>query len=310
MHGYEHVHYTTRWGMVIDLDKCTGCGACMVSCQAENNVAFSYRLDLVNHTTDMSNKMRTTTWMLVYQLNNGKDYPAADVAYLPRPCMQCGQPACVPVCPATVTKKDEDGGIVSQIYPRCFGCRYCMASCPYHARYFNWYDPYWPKGMEKTLTPNTSVRPRGVVEKCTFCHHRWMEAQDRARLNGDDPKALPDGAYVTACTDACPNGAIMFGNFMDPEHKVHQALFSEPPSEEEFKILFGEVHPHTSEEEELFGEDVPPGYKLTKELHDKINPHSFRLLEQLGMYPQVFYLSEREWVRKQGNHFLEDQKKA
>jgi molybdopterin-containing oxidoreductase family iron-sulfur binding subunit len=204
--------------MVIDLDKCTGCGACMVACQAENNVAIQ---------TDASNKRLVTNWMLVFELSNGKSFPDHEVAYLPRPCMHCGNPSCVAVCPATVTTKDEEGGIVSQIYPRCFGCRYCMASCPYHARYFNWYDPVWPEGMEKTLSPDVSVRPRGVVEKCHFCHHRWMQAKDKARVAGEDPKALPQEAYQTACTQACPNGAITFGDLNNPEHTVHELAHSE-----------------------------------------------------------------------------------
>ena len=172
----EVKEFDIKWTMVVDLDKCTGCGACMVACQAENNVAPN---------PDGTNKVRSINWMKVYRLSNHKPFPEHDTAYLPRPCMQCGKPSCVSVCPVVATDKNEDGGIVSQIYPRCIGCRYCMASCPYHARYFNWYDPIWPEGMEKTLTPDVSVRPRGVVEKCTFCHHRWMKAKDKAIAEGD-----------------------------------------------------------------------------------------------------------------------------
>lgn len=251
MSGYEHHDFQIKWGMVIDLDKCTGCGACMVACQAENNVGIL---------TDASNKLRTMNWMLVFKLTNGKAFPEHDVAYLPRPCMQCGKPSCVSVCPATVTKKDEEGGIVSQVYPRCFGCRYCMASCPYHARYFNWYDPKWPEGMEKTLTPDVSVRPRGVVEKCTFCHHRWMQAKDKARVAGEDPFDLEDGAYITACTESCPNGAIVFGDLENENSKAGQL---------------------------------------------KNSKYAFRVLEKLGTDPQVYYVSRREWVRKQGDNYLD-----
>ena len=137
----EVKEFDIKWTMVVDLDKCTGCGACMVACQAENNVAPN---------PDGTNKVRSINWMKVYRLSNHKPFPEHDTAYLPRPCMQCGKPSCVSVCPVVATDKNEDGGIVSQIYPRCIGCRYCMASCPYHARYFNWYDPIWPEGMEKT----------------------------------------------------------------------------------------------------------------------------------------------------------------
>ncbi len=205
--------FDIKWGMVVDLDKCTGCGACMVSCQVENNIAPM---------EDASNKLRTLSWMLVYKLENGKKYPDHDVAYLPRPCMQCGKPSCVSVCPVIATDKNENGGIVSQVYPRCIGCRYCMAACPYHSRYFGWFDPQWPEGMEKTLTPFVSARPRGVVEKCTFCHHRWNMAKEQARKDGNDPNSLPDGAYMPACAEVCPTGAISFGDLKNPEHKVHE----------------------------------------------------------------------------------------
>ena len=156
---------TQKFGMVIDLDLCTGCGSCMVACMAENNVPFR---------EDETDKLKSITWMRVYKLTNGKPYPETDICYLPRPCQHCegqhGHSPCVSVCPATATDYDNQTGIVSQIYTRCFGCRYCMAACPYHARYFNWYDPIWPEGMEKYLNPSVSPRMRGVVEKCSFCY--------------------------------------------------------------------------------------------------------------------------------------------
>ncbi len=248
-----HKEFQIRWGMVIDVDKCTGCGACMVACQAENNVRIE---------TDSSDKLRSMHWLLVYKLSNGKAFPDHDVAYLPRPCQQCGVPACVPVCPVIATEKNEEGGIVSQIYPRCIGCRYCMAACPYHVRYFNWYDPVWPEGMEKTLSPDVSVRPRGVVEKCHFCHHRFMKAKDKARVEGRDPMALEDGEYITACTQTCPNGVITFGDLNNPAHAVHELAKS---------------------------------------------PNAFRLLAKLGTEPQVYYLSRREWVRRMGDNYLENE---
>ncbi|WP_147821862.1 menaquinone reductase iron-sulfur cluster-binding subunit QrcC [Salidesulfovibrio onnuriiensis] len=257
--------FKIKWGMVIDIDKCTGCGACMVACQVENNIAPMTGKDPYNHVQaltkdrdDASNKLRTLTWMNLYELSNGKNFPDHEVAYLPRPCMQCENPACVPVCPVVATDKNEEGGIVSQIYPRCIGCRYCMAACPYHARYFNWWDPLYPEGMDKQLSPAVSPRPRGVVEKCNFCHTRYQEAKDLARQNGEDPNNLPDGAYVTACTEVCPTGAITFGDLNNPEHEAH-------------KLAHG--------------------------------PNAFRLLEKLGLGPQVYYVSKREWVRKQGDNY-------
>ncbi len=250
----QQMEFKVKWGMVIDLDKCTGCGACVVGCQAENNIAPQ---------PEASNKLRTLEWLKVYELSNGKEFPEHDTAYLPRPCMQCGHPSCSTVCPVVATTKDEEGGIVSQVYPRCIGCRYCMAACPYHARYFGWFDPIWPEGMEKTLTPNVSVRPRGVVEKCTFCHHRFAAAKEKARMEGRDPMVLNDGDYVPACVEICPSGAMVFGDLNNPEHKVHE---------------------------------------LAKD------PDAFRLLERLGTDPQVYYVSRREWVRRQGDNYLKNEK--
>jgi molybdopterin-containing oxidoreductase family iron-sulfur binding subunit len=249
----EALEFPIKWGMVVDLDKCTGCGACMVACQAENNLAPE---------ADAGNKLRSLNWLVVYRLSNGKPYPEHETAYLPRPCMQCGKPSCVSVCPVIATDKRENGGIVSQIPPRCIGCRYCMASCPYHARYFNWHDPQWPGDLARVLTPDVSTRPRGVVEKCSFCHHRWMKAKDMAVSQGQNPADLPEEAYQTSCAETCPNGAITFGDLKNPVHRVHQLAQS---------------------------------------------PHAFRLLERLGTDPQVYYLSRRDWIRRQGDNHLESE---
>ncbi len=210
--------FEKRWGMVIDIDKCTGCGSCAMSCQAENNVAPQ---------EDATNKLRTNNWMFIYRLSNRKVYPYHETAYMPKPCMHCGKPSCVQACPVTATDKSEEGGIVSQIVPRCIGCRYCMASCPYHSRYFNWYDPHWPGDLALALSPDVSTRPRGVVEKCSFCHHRLMLAKNQAIVNGEDPNYLPEEAFQTACASTCPNGAITFGDLLNPEHKVYELIQSE-----------------------------------------------------------------------------------
>jgi molybdopterin-containing oxidoreductase family iron-sulfur binding subunit len=204
-----------KYGMVVDLDKCTGCGACMVACMAENNVSFR---------ADESNKLLSITWMRVYKLTNGKPFPESDLCYLPRPCMHCeghgGHSPCVSVCPAVATDYSTETGIVSQIYTRCFGCRYCMASCPYHARYFNWWDPVWPDGMEKYLSPNVSPRMRGVVEKCSFCFHRYQLAKENAYMEGR--REVHENEYQTSCTQACPADAITFGDLKNPRHAVYK----------------------------------------------------------------------------------------
>ena len=202
----------SSYGMVIDLDKCTGCGTCMVACAAENNLSVR---------PDESDKARSITWMRLYKVTNGKKFPHTEVSYFPRPCMQCDHHTpCVSVCPATATQIDYHTGIVSQIYTRCIGCRYCIAACPYHARTFNWWDGYFPKGkgLERYLSPEVSPRMRGVVEKCTFCHHRLMRAKSAAYNEGR--RELEDGEYITACTEACPARAITFGDLNNPKHAV------------------------------------------------------------------------------------------
>jgi len=205
----------TRYGMVIDLDKCIGCGTCVVACSAENNVSVLY---------DESDKTRNINWLKIYRITNGKEFPKTEVVYLPRPCMQCANPPCVPVCPATATRSDANTGIVSQIYTRCIGCRYCMAACPYHARDFNWYDPSFPTGMERYLSPEVSPRMRGVVEKCTFCHHRLMSA--KARAYAEDRRELKEDEYIPACAEACPTNAIAFGDLNNPKHEVSSLIKS------------------------------------------------------------------------------------
>ena len=203
-------HGKNKYGMVIDLDKCTGCGTCVVACAAENNVSVR---------PDESDKERNITWMQLFEITNGKPFPETEVCYFPRPCMHCHHHTpCVSVCPATATKMDYNTGIVSQIYTRCIGCRYCQAACPYHARYFNWFDGQYPKGMERYLSPEVSPRMRGVVEKCSFCHHRLMRAKTRAYA--EDRREIEEHEYITACAEVCPAQAITFGDLNNPEHKV------------------------------------------------------------------------------------------
>ena len=213
----DHGH-GNKYGMVINLDKCTGCGTCMVACAAENNLSVR---------PDESDKQHSITWMSLYKISNGKKFPDTEYSYFPRPCMHCDHHTpCVSVCPATATKMDFNTGIVSQIYARCIGCRYCMAACPYHARTFNWWDGYFPKGkgLERYLSPEVSPRMRGVVEKCSFCHHRLMRAKTKAYT--ESRRELEENEYITACTEACPVQAITFGDLNNPGHKVSKLIKS------------------------------------------------------------------------------------
>ena len=188
------------WGMVIDLDRCTGCQACVMACKAENNVPAVGPKEAA--------RGRTVSWMQVLVEESEER-----TRFLPRPCLQCDDPPCTKVCPVYATYRNPEG-IVAQIYARCIGCRFCMAACPYNAKYFNWlrYQKEAPG-----QNPDVSVRPKGVVEKCTFFHHRLQKARERARA---EQRELAPGDYVPACAETCPTRAIAFGDLSDAGSEV------------------------------------------------------------------------------------------
>lgn len=198
-----------RWGMVIDLDRCNGCQACEIACRTENNVAVAGPAQAAEG--------RTISWMQVRTEVHGA-WPNLEAHAIPMPCMQCDRPPCVFVCPTGATMIDDEG-LVGQIYPRCIGCRYCANACPYTVKYFNWREPSYPESTRDGLNPDVSVRPAGVVEKCTFCHHRLQKAREQARAEG---RALREDDYVPACAESCPTAAIAFGDLDAPSHEVHR----------------------------------------------------------------------------------------
>lgn len=226
-----------KWGMVIDLNKCTGCQACVVSCKAENNVVYSDPSQEETH--------RAISWMSVLTVLEG-EYPNVKESYIPRPCMHCENPPCVKVCPVGATYKNPEG-IVAQVYTRCIGCRYCTNNCPYTLKYFNYSRPRWTSEMRNLLNPDVSRRQVGVVEKCSFCHHRLQKAKENAQF---EKRELREDDYVPACVQTCPTGALIFGDLENPKSEVHRLS------------------------------------KISR---------AFRLLEELGTEPQVFYLREGEW---------------
>ncbi len=205
--------HSQRLGMAIDLDRCTGCGACMIACSVENNVSVPPAA-----VTDRTG----LTWIRVYRVDNQQPYPHNDSVFVPVPCQHCDHHTpCQAVCPQTAVDIDPQTGIVSQIPERCLGCRYCMAACPYHARCFNWWDPVWPKGAERLLNPDVSPRMRGVVEKCNFCHGRWQAAREAAAARGER-----DVSYTPACVESCPTGAITFGKLDDTRGELYRLVHS------------------------------------------------------------------------------------
>jgi len=199
---------TYRWGMVIDLDRCTGCQACVVACRQENNVSFAGE--------EQSLKGRAKFWMNLLVEIKGRTYPEAEMHFFPLPCMQCDNPPCTKVCPVEATYKNPEG-IVAQVYPRCIGVRMCISNCPYTVRYFNWFPPLWPQAYEKGLNPDVYRRRKGITEKCNFCIQRIRRAKEGARREN---RKLRDGELVPACGETCPSEAITFGDLNDPKSRV------------------------------------------------------------------------------------------
>ncbi len=202
-----------KWGMVIDLNKCTGCGSCVTACRSENNIP--------NAGQEATQEGRTFLWMDMLEMVEGS-YPDVHIRYIPRPCFQCHNPPCTRVCPVRATYRNDEG-LVAQIYHRCIGCRYCMVACPYTVKSFNWFEPEWPEEFTAIRNPDVSLRMKGVVEKCTFCSHRLMKAREQARFEERD---LQEQDYQPACADSCPTGAIIFGDFDNKEHAVSQLIRS------------------------------------------------------------------------------------
>ncbi len=203
-----------RWAMAIDLDKCTGCSACVVACQSENNVPWVGE-DQVRMGRDMA-------WIRIERYWETLDASQAgpvDVRFLTMLCQHCGNAPCEPVCPVYAAYHTPEG-INGQIYNRCVGTRYCANNCPYKVRVFNWYGyTDVPEPMNWAYNPDVTVRGEGVMEKCSFCTQRIRDAQNRAVLEG---RPVRDGEIVTACQQTCPAEAIVFGDIRDPESRVAQ----------------------------------------------------------------------------------------
>jgi Fe-S-cluster-containing dehydrogenase component len=185
--------------MAIDLDRCTGCQACVAACHAENNLPVS--------DPEQAAKGRAVHWIRVDRYYEG-EFPDVRVKYRPVLCQQCDEAPCEPVCPVYATYKNPEGLNV-QVYNRCVGTRYCANNCPYSVRFFNWFDPAWPEPLQLQHNPDVSIREGGVMEKCTFCIQRIKRAEE-------------DGSsdIQPACVQSCPAEAMVFGDLNDSESKV------------------------------------------------------------------------------------------
>ena len=196
-----------QWGMVIDLDRCTGCEACVVACRTENNVPSSGE--------EQAALGRSINWIRVERYFEG-EFPEVKAKFRPVLCQHCDDAPCEPVCPVYATYHTEEG-LNAQVYNRCVGTRYCANNCPYTVRSFNFFDPHWDAPLEKSLNPEVTVRYNGVMEKCTFCIQRIRKGEEKAK---DENRPVKDGDVVPACVQSCTAKAMFFGNLADPESEV------------------------------------------------------------------------------------------
>lgn len=246
-----------KWGMVVDLDRCTGCQACVVACQAENNLPIN--------TKDFFLQRRAYEWIRIERYWEG-EYPNVKARFIPIMCQHCENAPCEPVCPVFATYHNDQGMNV-QVYNRCVGTRYCANNCPYQVRFFNYWEPVWPERLRNQLNTDVTVRSRGIMERCSFCVQRirrgelTVERQERGTL---DYKTMKAHNHLPACVMSCPTNALQFADQADKT---------------------GPVNEHFEEADKQI-EDRHHG------IHPDENSRVYRLLEEMGTKPNVVYLKK------------------
>jgi Fe-S-cluster-containing dehydrogenase component len=226
----EFAYRGYRWGMVIDLNACIGCGACVVACQAENNVPAVG--------PDEVRRGREMHWLRVDTYHEGPREEPAGTYFQPVPCMHCEKAPCEVVCPVNATVHSDEG-LNDMNYARCIGTRYCSNNCPYKVRRFNYYEyADWSDQAQRSWrNPDVTVRSRGVMEKCTYCVHRINEARihvqkdarpEQRNRAGEWIKPIYPGELLTACQAVCPTQAIVFGDLNDPQGEIARLRYDQP----------------------------------------------------------------------------------